>query len=79
MLFRSAVAVGQATDALTADLEAAVGMDEAATDAAAVCARMTFTDESAAVDIVKAANDPLSSNQPSRSHRPHSRRCRQPT
>jgi len=54
-------------------------MDEAATDAVAVCAKITFTDEAAAVDKVKTVNGPLSSNQPSRSHRPHARRCLQPT
>jgi len=54
-------------------------MDGAATDAVAVCAKMTFTDEAAAVDKVKTVNGPLSSNQPSRSHRPHARRCLQST
>jgi len=74
-----AVAVGESTDALTVGWEAAVRMEKAKTDAAAVCAPRISTNEAASVDNLNADNGALSSDQPSRSHRPHARRGFQPT
>ena len=51
-----------------------MGIDEGATDVAAVCAKLTSADESAAVDKVNAANVPFLSNQTKCPHQPHARR-----